>query len=377
MDEPQAEAIVDTLHGAGTSHVATKSALDNLELRVTIKLYAVAGGVIGLVVALVKSSTSSSAKGRARVCSRASRPQRVSFVPAPGFGAWSNVCNVTRPGPPAFDNNSPSPPRNARRRSGCGAAESSARAVLLLLLLVPVGTGVARAQSPDLVADRPGQTGSATVVQRGRLQVETGYLFARDGDVDGYAVPGTLVRLGLGGRLELRLGHAGIVGGAGRSGAGNSELGAKINLLARADGWRPELALLGGLSLPTGDHGFSSDGVDPSFLVAFAHELLPRLSLGYNVGAAWESSADQPGHDAFLVYSVVLGVRLTDRLGTFLELFGDQQATGTIATSASVDGGLTWLLTDIVQVDVSVGSGLWGPTDDVFVGTGLSFRLPR
>ena len=126
----------------------------------------------------------------------------------------------------------PSPPRNARRRSGCGAAESSARAVLLLLL-VPVGTDVARAQSPDLVTDRPDQTESATVVQRGRLQVETGYLFARDGDVDGYAVPGTLFRLGLGGRLELRLGHAGIVGGAGRSGAGDSELGAKINLLAR------------------------------------------------------------------------------------------------------------------------------------------------
>ena len=190
-------------------------------------------------------------------------------------------------------------------------------------------------------------------------------------------MPGTLFRIGLGGRLELRIGHAGIVGGSGRHGAGDSELGAKINLIERADGWRPELALLGGLSLPTGDHGFSSDGVDPSFLVAFAHELLPRLSLGYNVGAAWESSADQPDRDAFLVYSLVLGVRLTDRLGTFLEFFGDRQTTGLIATSASVDGGLTLLLTDIVQLDVSVGSGLWGPTDDVFVSAGLSFRLPR
>ena len=93
---------------------------------------------------------------------------------------------------------------------------------------------------------------------------------------------------------------------------------------------------MGGLSLPTGDHGFSSDGVDPSFLVAFAHELRPRLSLGYNVGAAWESSADRLNRDAFLVYSLVLGVRLTDRLGTFLELFGDRQTTGTSATSASV-----------------------------------------
>ena len=248
---------------------------------------------------------------------------------------------------------------------------------LLLLLIAPVGTGVARGQSPDLVTDRPDQTESATVVPWGLLQVETGYLFARDGDVDGYAVPGTLFRLGLGGRLELRIGHVGLVGGAGRHGAGDSELGAKINLIARADGWRPELALLSGLSLPTGDHGFSSNGVDPSFRVAFAHELLPRLSLGYNVGAAWKSSADRPNRDAFLVYSVVLGVRLTDHLSTFIELFGDRQTTGTIATSASVDGGLTWLVTDIVQVDVSVGRGLWGPTDDVFVGTGLSFRLPR
>ena len=33
--------------------------------------------------------------------------------------------------------------------------------------------------------------------------------------------------------------------------------------------------------------------------------------------------------------------------------------------------------TDIVQLDVYVGSGLRGPTSDLFAGTGLSFRLPR
>ena len=73
----------------------------------------------------------------------------------------------------------------------------------------------------------------------------------------------------------------------------------------------------------------------------------------------------------------MLDVRLTDRLGTFIEFFGDRQTTGMIATSASVDGGLTLLLTDIVQLDASVGSELWRPTDDVFVSAGLSFRLPR
>ena len=241
-------------------------------------------------------------------------------------------------------------------------------------MLLPVGTGVVRAQSPDMVTDvriRPSRPAAGPAAGRDGIPVRPR---RRRGRLCGAR---HLVRIGLGGRLELRIGHVGIVGGAGRLGAGDSELGAKINLIARADGWQPELALLGGLSLPTGDHGFSSDGVDPSFLVAFAHELRPRLSLGYNVGAAWESSADRLNRDAFLVYSVVLGVRLTDRLGTFLELFGDRQTTGTSATSASVDGGLTWLVTDIVQVDVSVGRRLWGPADDVFVGTGLSFRVPR
>ena len=39
---------MDTCHAAGTGHVATKADLDTLELRMTIKLYTVAGAVIGL-----------------------------------------------------------------------------------------------------------------------------------------------------------------------------------------------------------------------------------------------------------------------------------------------------------------------------------------
>ena len=248
---------------------------------------------------------------------------------------------------------------------------------LLLGAVMLARTGGASAQAPELVTDRPDQTESATVVPRGLLQVETGYLFTRDGGADGHAAPGTLLRIGFGGRTELRLGHAGIAGGGGRRGAGDSELGAKVNLISRADGWRPELALLGGLSLPTGDHGFSSDGADPSFRVAFAQELPSRLSLGYNAGAAWESSADRPDRDAFIVYTLVLGVSLTDRLGTFLEVFGERRVTGAVVTRTSVDGGLTFLLTDVFQLDLAVGRGLVGPADDLFVGTGLSLRLPR
>lgn len=237
--------------------------------------------------------------------------------------------------------------------------------------------GGADAQSPDLVTDRPDQTESAAVVPRGLFQVETGYLFTRDGGVNTHAAPGTLFRIGLGGRTELRLGHAGLVGRPDGRGAGDSGIGAKVNLVSRADDRRPEIALLGALSLPTGTPGFSSGGADAAFLAAFAHALGPRLSLGWNAGAAWESSPDQPGRDAFLVYSLALGVGLTDRLGVFLEAFGDRQVGGATPAAAAVDAGLTLLLNDVLQFDVSAGRGLRGPADDMFVGTGLSFRWPR
>ncbi|HAK54509.1 MAG: transporter [Vicinamibacterales bacterium] len=239
------------------------------------------------------------------------------------------------------------------------------------------GAGIASAQTSDLVTDRPDSTESATTVGRGLVQVETGYLFASTDDVDGYEVPGTLVRIGLGGRTELRLGHGGVVGTEGRHGWSDSTLGAKVNLLEQADGWRPELAVLGGLSLPTGETGFSSDGVDPSFLVAFAHDVSEVLSVGYNLGAAWESSPEQADRDAAVVYSLAVGLGLTERLGTFVELFGDRPTREEMAAGLSLDGGFTFLLTELVQLDVFVGTGLHGSADDVFVGTGLSFRLPR
>ena len=127
-----------------------------------------------------------------------------------------------------------------RRR--CAAGARRVPRYLLFATAVAAGAGGARAQAPPLVTDRPDRTESAAVVPRGLFQVETGYLFTRDGGVDGHAAPGTLLRIGLGGRTELRLGHAGIAGGESGRGAGDSEVGAKVDLVKVGAKVEPRLA---------------------------------------------------------------------------------------------------------------------------------------
>ncbi len=157
-------------------------------------------------------------------------------------------------------------------------------------------------------------------------------------------------------------------------GPGDTDLGAKVHL-RKEQGRAPELALLAAVSLPTGDDDFSSDRLDPSFRICGSFELSERLAMGYNVGAAWtsESGATLSSY----LYTAALGIGVTDRLGAFVELFGEVPASASGRPANSLDGGLTYLLRDNIQVDLAGGIGLSSAADDWFVGLGISARFSR
>lgn len=246
----------------------------------------------------------------------------------------------------------------------------------------------------ELVTDRPDRTESAAVVAPGYVQVETGGLFTRDeegaAEVEVVEGPGTLVRIGLGGRTELRLGWDGwvrqevsVAGAGGGSatvdGAGDAELGAKVRLRDEAGGL-PEAALLVGVSLPLGDEELTSDRYDPSILLSLAHTLSERLALGYNAGVAWSSAPGEAGAvetSSHIVWSAALGIGLTERLGAFAELFGEEPIDAPGSSAVSVDGGFTWLVRPNLQLDLFAGAGLTDDAPDWLAGAGVSFRLPR
>ncbi len=240
--------------------------------------------------------------------------------------------------------------------------------------------------APELITDRPDQTESSETVPRGMVQIETGYSHTEDDDagfdVDVDSLPETLARIGLSDNVELRVGFDGYqwvdVGPLGDvDGAADSSLGVKIGLVDE-NGCRPQIAVLGQVSLPTGSDAFTTDRADPAFRVTFANTLSETLSLGYNVGAAWATEEDGLGdrHTLSVVeWTVALGIAGGERLGFFVELFGEAGLSASGPPSHSFDGGATYLLRDNVQLDAAVGVGLSDAADDWFALVGVSFRL--
>ena len=261
----------------------------------------------------------------------------------------------------------------------------------LFYAVLPLSAGVAQ-QPPELVTDRPDQTESSEIVPRGFVQLELGATFtseAEDGrELERFALPEALLRIGLiGDRLELRLGWEGIVdldGGArpgldlGIDGTGDAEIGFKLRL-ADASGARPATALLVSTSVPVGDDELTTQRYDPAVRLTFAHGLTERLDLGYNVGIEWESELGATGVTTVsrMIYTVALGIGLSERTGAFVELYGDLGGSAGGAPAHSFDGGFTFLLSDRLQFDLAGGLGLSEAADDWFAGLGLTVRWPR
>ncbi len=265
---------------------------------------------------------------------------------------------------------------------------------LLFSAIFTVTTGFAEDKplsKPELVTDRPDQTESSVAVPPGYVQLETGWTFSRN-KADGirnetHEFPGTLLRIGVLDPVEFRLGwNGGIWEGTRKvgqrndlGGAGDMGVGTKLYFWEE-QGWIPEVALLAGVSLPVGKEELSSQRSEPTFRVSLSHTLSDRVSLGYNLGATWESDLDETSaRDRFSLfnYTAVLGIGLTERAGMFVEVFGDVPLSANGGPANSFDGGLTYLLRDNLQVDAALGVGISEEADDWFVGLGITVRLPR
>jgi hypothetical protein len=184
---------------------------------------------------------------------------------------------------------------------------------------------LAAQEAPSMSSDRPDFTEGTSTLLPGQVQVEGGTTWEESGDEDILTVGELLVRIGVGEKLEARVG----VGSLARidlpfserlEGYEDPELSLKIRLTDPAGDRPPGLpavALLLATTVPVGGEELTADTWQPTLLFAFDWELTDRLSIGSNVGYSYAGDEDDQLSQGFA--SVVAGIAATDRLGVFLE----------------------------------------------------------
>ncbi|HRE11501.1 MAG TPA: transporter [Ignavibacteria bacterium] len=254
--------------------------------------------------------------------------------------------------------------------------------VIVLFCVISV-TQYSFSQVEDISTDRPDQSESPYLMDKGFFQIEAGVVSEHDEPVkdvktSSLSAPSVLLRYGIAKNVELRAGievnnsKTTISGtSTSESGMGPIMAGTKIKLFTEK-GSMPETALLLSVSIPFKENSaFQSDYIGTEFRFAMTNSLGKRFSLSYNIGG--EFGSGEPG--ATGLYTIALGASLVKKLSGFVELYGFMpQKT---SPDHRFDAGLTYLILKNVQVDLAFGFGISERSPDYFIGGGVSVRLPK
>ena len=228
--------------------------------------------------------------------------------------------------------------------------------------------------------DRPDFTESSTLVPAGWGQLEAGITLTatgrKSGDGTSLSWPELLLRYGVTSRLELRVAQSlatispPTALGSPYTGLTDLYLGVKLGLGAQR-GVRPELALMAQATVPIGDARLSGLVVLPGMALLAGWGLSPLWSLGAGI------QVNQVPDNAYeIAPSVTVGRSLSSRVKGYFEVYPFiPVAAGTNAEAAYfTNAGLSWLLTNNVQLDARFGVGLNAAADRSFVGIGFAIR---
>ena len=209
----------------------------------------------------------------------------------------------------------------------------------------------------QISTDRPDQTEGTHVLRNGDFQIESGWTFNSDG-----GSLNNLLRIGTFKGIELRFSTNLISGHEDMTGLfpslDNLEFGAKFKILDKKE-TLTKISFLSHLSLST-EYSDNSGGLLNRILVS--HELSESFELAYNLGYSKYFEQD----NGLLVYSLVI-TKSFGNLGAFVEIFGDSYSNW--------DLGITYLIKDNLQADISYGQGINNELSYLSIGAAWNFNL--
>lgn len=245
----------------------------------------------------------------------------------------------------------------------------------------------------DLSTDRPDKTESPYTVDAGRFQIEMDFVvYSSDLDrsagsairSETVAVAPLNLKVGLTASTDLQLLVAPYVqqtvidrasGVRERvSGFGDVTLRLKHNLWGN-DGGRTATAVMPFVKLPTSSDGLGNGAVEFGLIVPLAIGVSDRVGIGLMTEIDMIEEDDENGYAANFINSAALGFDVTDRLGVYTELFAERSTDRGARWIVTGDMGLTYALSDDLQLDGGVNLGISRAADDVEVFVGISRRF--
>ncbi len=225
----------------------------------------------------------------------------------------------------------------------------------------------------ELVTDRPDFTESALVIPATMVQFESGVEYVDSRGQNALTFPQLLTRIGVGYDLEVRLGLTGWtrISSGGQSDVYRNDLLLESKYQLTETQASVPMGLLLVATLPTGDEQISSGKSEYGLKWAASYDLNERTGISANIGAV--SISDGNERKLLSLASLAFGFALNDRFGVFIETYAEAVQKQT--WQPVLDGGFTFLLTPLLQLDLYAGKGLNDTATDVTVGGGLSFLL--
>lgn len=242
-------------------------------------------------------------------------------------------------------------------------------------------------QLRDMSTDRPDKTESPYTVDAGRFQIETDLLaYTRDSEsgitTHAFDVMPFNLKVGLTSNTDLQLvygawSHVRTSGGGQterESGFGDLVVRVKHNIWGN-DGGKTALALMPFVKVPTNNVASFNDDVEGGLIVPLAVDLGNGLGLGLMTEVDILKEESGSGYAPTFINSATVSFELTERLGLYTEVFVERSTESCAETIVTFDTGLTYAVTDNLQLDTGVNVGLTDVADDLNVFAGLSQRF--
>ncbi len=213
------------------------------------------------------------------------------------------------------------------------------------------------AQETPIFTDRPNVTDAVPLISPGTFQVEFGYANSQSGNFSHNTIPNLSVKYGLIDWLELRVltnyavNKFDFMGSETQSGITPITFSPKFGILEQ-EGAIPRTSLVTNFTFPNvGAQAFQLDELNYGFRLLFEYGF-GRFTWTNSTGTDWPKGTEQ-----IWAFTTVGGYALTDKLSTWLELFGtfndDNGGVG-------FDFGLAYLVSPNFQIDLIYGNQIGG-----------------